>query len=69
MNLSACSIYASHSYHTIYKCTPEQHQKLVHNIHKTTQRLKRQKMAARRDRNSVSMLHEKYSASPGEFYS
>ncbi|XP_073238782.1 RRP12-like protein isoform X1 [Porites lutea] len=39
-------------YHTIYKCTPEQHQKLVHNIHKTTQRLKRQKMAARRDRNS-----------------
>jgi len=39
-------------YHTIYKCTPEEHRKLVHNIHKTTQRLKRQKMAARRDRKS-----------------
>lgn len=39
-------------YHTIYKCTPEEHRKLVHNIHKTTQRLKRQKMAARRERRS-----------------
>ncbi|KAJ7336525.1 pre-rRNA processing protein [Desmophyllum pertusum] len=39
-------------YQTIYKCTPEEHQKLVHNIYKTTQRLKRQKMAARRERKS-----------------
>lgn len=39
-------------YQTIYKCTPEEHQKLVHNTYKTTQRLKRQKMAARRDRKS-----------------
>lgn len=42
-------------YQTIYKCTPEEHQKLVHNTYKTTQRLKRQKMAARRDRKSVSI--------------
>ena len=43
------------SYQTIYKCTPEEHRKLVHNIYKTTQRLKRQKMAARRERKSVSV--------------
>lgn len=45
----------SFRYQTIYKCTPEEHRKLVHNIYKTTQRLKRQKMAARRERKSVSV--------------
>lgn len=44
------------SYQTVYKCTPEEHRKLVHNIYKTTQRLKRQKMAARREKKSVSVF-------------
>ncbi|EDO48743.1 predicted protein [Nematostella vectensis] len=34
-------------YQTALKCVPEDHQKLVHNIHKTTQRLKRQKIISR----------------------
>lgn len=34
-------------YKTVFKCTPEKHQKMVHNTYKTTQRLKRQRRAAR----------------------
>ncbi|EDO27318.1 predicted protein, partial [Nematostella vectensis] len=34
-------------YQTALKCVPEDHKKLVHNIHKTTQRLKRQKIISR----------------------
>ncbi|XP_015759470.1 PREDICTED: RRP12-like protein [Acropora digitifera] len=34
-------------YKTVFKCTPEKHQKMVHNTYKTTQRLRRQRRAAR----------------------
>lgn len=62
------------SYQTVYKCTPEEHRKLVHNIYKTTQRLKRQKMAARRERKSVSvkyfcLKHLSLQVGPCAFYS
>lgn len=51
-------------YQTIFKCTPEEHRKLVHNTYKTTQRVKRQKMAARMEKELNEDMEDQEDETP-----